>query len=221
MAQLVAVALVLLCLAGGALLWSRQWAPDASEFPDQGFELSEAEGQVNWVAARDEGATFVYLDATWGTESRAQRFAEDWVATRAAGLRRGAVHRFDLCRLATDQAASFIATMPREPDSLPPALSVDADEDCTSRPSRSVLLQELALFIRMVEAHAGKPLILRLSRDIEAEYQLSRALDRPLWLSGFFLMPTYGERPWVMWEANASRSIRGVDHPVRWLVLRP
>jgi lysozyme len=59
------------------------------------------------------------------------------------------------------------------------------------------------------------------SRAFEEEYAISRAIDRPLWLSGFFLQPGYGERPWLIWEANGSRVLEGVSHSAPWLVLRP
>jgi lysozyme len=216
--------LMLLLLAGIALgLWhlATQWRPGVGEYPVQGIEVSEAQGEVDWAKARASGVQFAYLDATRGADGRDTRFAGYWEASRSAGLKRGAVHRFTLCQLARDQATNFIAVVPREADELSPAIDFDLDEGCKARPSRAVLLGEVTTFIKMVEAHSEKPVILRVSRTFDADYLLSRAVDRPLWLSSAYLTPNYGERPWVMWRANPRRSVDGMPLATSWSVVRP
>jgi lysozyme len=216
--------LALMLVAGlGLGLWmlATKWRPGEGDYPVQGIEANEAQGDVDWARARASGAQFAYLDATRGAEGRDTRFAEHWEASRVAGLKRGAVHHFTLCQLARDQATNFIAVVPREADELSPAIDFDLDESCTARPSRAVLLGEIATFIKMVEAHSEKPVILRVSRAFDTDYRLSRAVDRPLWLSSAYLTPSYGERPWVMWRANPRRTVDGLNLATSWSVVRP
>jgi lysozyme len=66
----------------------------------------------------------------------------------------------------------------------------------------------------------GRPAILKISEEFEAQYQLSSAIDRTVWLERTWLLPDYAARPWVMWSANPSRAIDGVDEPVEWAVVR-
>lgn len=206
-----------------ALIWwgKMSWRPSEEVYPDQGLVVSAADGPVNWPLARGDGADFVYLLASWGGNGRSTRFHADWGAAHKAGLRRGAIHRYSLCQLARDQATNFIAMVPRDTEELPPAIELDFAEDCASRPSRKIVLQELASFVRAVESHLGKLMVVKISKAFDAEYQISRALDRPLWLSSFFLLPAYGERPWVMWEANEARYVDGLDQAVPWVAVRP
>jgi lysozyme len=212
---------VIALLALGLWVLAIKWRPGEGSYPVQGVEVGEAQGDVDWARARAAGAQFAYLDATKGADGRDTRFADHWQASRKAGLRRGAVHHFTLCQLARDQATNFIATVPREADELSPAIDFDFNDSCSARPSRAVLLGELTTFIRMVEAHSEKPVILRVSRVFDESYALSRAVDRPLWLSSAYLTPSYGERPWVMWRANPRRSVDGLDLAAGWSVVRP
>ena len=170
---------------------------------------------------RAGGADFAYIRATAGSEGRDTRFAANWAGAHAADLRRGAYHRFSLCRLAADQANNFIVTVPRVSDALPAALVIGDSPECGTPPARQVLIDEIARYARMVEAHTGTPLILMIAPDIEKRYDLSRALDRPLWATGNFFPPTYLNRAWRMWRANTHRRIDGAEGTVGWDVVAP
>jgi lysozyme len=208
---------------GAILLWvfATRWAPSRTTYPLQGTDISAAQGEIDWRKVRAAGADFAYIKASEGTDIRDTLFAENWERAREAGLRRGASHSFTLCRLARDQATNFIATVPREANMLPAALNLSFEDSCPARPDRKVVLTEIALFIEMVEAHTGKAMILYLTKDFEEAYQVSRAVDRSLWLRRMFFAPNYGSHPWVIWQASNQRRIDGINGPVNWNVLQP
>ncbi len=216
---LLLVAVILLSVSGWVA--TRYWRPSVSSYPQQGLEVSAENGEVMWPSLKAAGASFAYIMATSGDSDRDARFAENWQGSAAIGLKRGAIHRFHLCRLARDQATNFIATVPREAYALPAVVDLSLDHNCAAKPARTVVVQEVATFIRMVEAHTEKPMIIRLSRAFEEEYAVSRAIDRPLWLTSFLLTPSYGERPWIMWRANKARVVDGLETPTGWSVVRP
>ena len=210
-------------LLGGLLLWAfaTRWAPARTTYPLQGVDISAEQGDIDWRRLRAAGADFAYIKASEGSDGRDLRFAENWEAAREAGLRRGASHIFTLCRLARDQATNFIATVPREANMLPAAITLAFDQRCLVRPDRKRLLGEIALFIEMVEAHTGKAVILNLAKDFEDSYQISSAIDRSLWLSRMFFAPDYGSHPWVIWQASRMRRIDGIAGPVNWNIVQP
>lgn len=210
-------------LLGALLLWvfATRWAPSRATYPLQGVDISAEQGDIDWRRLRAAGADFAYIRASEGSDGRDARFAENWQNAREAGLRRGAAHIFTLCRLARDQATNFIATVPREADMLPPAITLAFDERCQARPERKLLLGEIALFIEMVEAHTGKAVILNLTQDFEESYQISSAVDRSLWLRGMFFAPDYGTHPWVIWQASRIRRIDGIAGGVNWNIVQP
>ena len=137
-----------------------------------------------------------------------------------AGLRRGAVHLYSLCDDGERQADAFNATVPRAADALPPAVDIDVSDEC-ARPAGPAVTEGVRRFAARVEAHLGKPVILRLSRAAERRYGLSTALARPLWLEGSFRNPTYATRPWRLWRASSWRRIDGVSGAVNWDVVAP
>ena len=215
-----AILLGLVCVA--FVLWTivTGWAPSRDDYSVQGIVVSEVNGQPEWAKLGATGVDFAYVTASEGASGRDPRFASNLEGVQQAGIRYGALHHFDLCRLASDQATLFITTVPRSEQALPPAVQLDFSENCKGRPNRTLILSELATFLNQIEAHSGMPAILLLGKEFEEEYKVSSAIDRTVWLEGNWFLPDYSARPWVMWTANKARRVAGIDGPVRWVVVR-
>ena len=196
------------------------WAPSRAEYPVQGIVVTQSNGHPNWAELGATGVDFAYITAVEGARTRDAEFQANLAGAQDAGIRFGALHHFDICRLASDQATMFITSVPRNESALPPAVQLDFSDTCKGRPNRALILSELATFLNQIEAHSGTPAILLLTREFEKEYQVSKSIDRTVWLEGNWLTPDYSARPWVMWTANLQRRINGVDGPVRWVVVR-
>lgn len=208
-------------LAGSAWIAASRWAPDRADYPTQGIDVSARQGTIDWPRVRAAGVDFAYIRASEGAGLRDPRFSQNWAGAQSAGVGRGAFHMFSLCATGLAQAENFIALVPRAGDALPPAIALEFGDGCTQRPGRKALLVEIERFIRMVEAHSERPVMLHVTRAFDAQYRISEAIDRPLWLHSPFREPSYGAHPWVMWQANDRRSVDGVDTPVSWNAVRP
>ena len=214
-----ALLLVVLVAAGWGWWRLQHWTPDAAKYPDQGAEIGAADGAVRFNTLKALGARFVYLDASDGRGARDARFAANLSAAREAGLKVGAVHRFDPCAMADGQSANFVVEVPRGRDLLPPAIALDRTaDDC--HVGEAAVESELMTLINQIEAHAGRPVILQVSKDFESRYGLASRIERNLWVVGTFRRPTYAGRPWLMWTANRSLSTEAADEPIRWVVVR-
>jgi lysozyme len=196
------------------------WTPGRTAYPRQGIDVSHHQGEIQWNAVRADGVDFAYIKATEGADMRDEAFARNWAESKTAGLNRGAYHFFTLCRLASDQATNFIATVPREAGALPPVLDLEFGGNCASRPDRDVVVAEIASFIKMVEAHSETPVMLYMTREFDEFYRVSDSINRPLWLRRILFPPDYGARPWVMWQANPRHRVNGINGPVDWNVVR-
>lgn len=214
-----ALALVAALLGFCGWMYAAHWRPRVSDFPVQGVDVSEADGAIDWWAAKRSGAAFVYAVATSGAQGRDQRFAEHWRDAHAAGLKRGAMHVYSLCQLASDQAGNFDSTVPRTDDQLPAALWLDFAEDCPARPDRKVALGEIERFLQAIETHLGKRAVIKVSRAFEAHYRISETTTRQLWAEQPFFPPYYMARPWVLWQASPFRRIEGAPNPLHWDVM--
>lgn len=208
-------------LGVGGWSYATGWHPPTERYPLQGIDLPENPPPVEWKTLRANGADFAYLVATSGADRRDAAFETNWAALPDAGMRRGAVHLFSLCQDALAQANAFNTFVPRAGDALPAAIDISYHDDCTARPERAKLVEDLQHFIQRVETHLAKPVLLRVSKAVDADYQLSGALPRPIWAMGNMLEPDYAARPWRMWRATDFRRIDGVEGPVNWNVVAP
>jgi lysozyme len=222
--QILRLLMPVLLLAVAALagwIYAGRWSPPRDRYPTQGISVSAGNGPIEWGTVRVRDADFAYVLASDGADRRDPAFAANWAGARAAGLRYGAEHRFNLCQRPADQATLFMTTVPRDNAALPPVVRLDLDPRCATRPGRDALLADLNIFLNLIERHAGKPALLRVSRAFEADYAIAGGINRTLWLEGNFFPPGYASRPWVMWTASDMRRLDGVPQPVEWDVVAP
>lgn len=213
--------LLVVLLVGVALWWAARWTPNRDLFPIQGVSISADNGEVHWGSIKAAGADFAYVAATDGTDGLDPMFTRNLAHARNVGVQVGAIHRYSLCQLATDQAANFIRHVPRRADALPAVVWLDYDDRCPDRPTRALLLSELATFLAQIEAHTGKPSLIAPGPSFEADYKVTEGIARTTWLRRDFFEPDYGAHPWAMWQANDYIRLTGAGGTVGWNVLRP
>jgi lysozyme len=216
-------AALLVAMVGGGWGWwhLHHWTPERSEFPTQGVEIGAADGEVSFASLKAIGADFVYVDASVSVFARDPDFVANFEKARAAGVRVGAVHRYDPCQPADKQAANFVTTVPRDASLLPAAVELDMLADgCPVRVTDAKVESELMTFLNQVETHTGKATVLKITRPFEARYGIARKLDRNLWLVQDRVQPDYAGRPWALWTANGALANEVSQQGLRWVVVR-
>jgi lysozyme len=213
--------LIALLAAAVILWWAARWTPDREQYPLQGVTVNSSNGDIHWGWIKAAGADFAYVSATIGSERTDARFKANLASAREAGLKAGAIHHYDLCKLASDQAANFIRHVPRRADALPAVVWLDFDERCTERPTRALLLSELATFLAQIEAHSGKRSLIAPGPAFDKEYDVTRDIARTIWLRRDFFEPSYGAHSWTLWQANRYIRVAGATGTVGWNVVRP
>jgi lysozyme len=146
------------------------------------------------------------------------RFEENWLGAREAGLDQGAYHYFTLCTLGADQAHHFLDVAPPESEALPPAVDLELAGNCSARPSPAEVKEQLGEFIRLVEEAWGREVILYVGDDFEQVYPVRQELDRPLWLRRFLLRPDVDG--WLIWQLHGYARVDGIDGGVDLDVMR-
>ena len=188
----------------------------------QGVEIGAQDGSVNWRGLKAVGADFAYLDASTSAFARDPAFGENLQQARAAGLKAGAVHRYDPCQPADRQAANFVTVVPRDAKLLPPVVELAILTDgCLVKVSDASVESELTTFLNQVETHTGKPAILKLTEGFESRFGVAARVDRNLWLMRDRFQPDYAGRPWTLWTANAGFHDGVAVKPLRWVVVQP
>ncbi len=218
--------LAVMALIGAALWWlgrtrAGDWHPSTLLYPRQGIDISHYQGRVRWSRLPDAGVEFAYIKATEGSDYRDPNFPFNWAGANAVGIERGGYHFFNRCRSGADQAANFIATVPRDQMALAPAVDLEFLGNCDKPISVAAFQRELGIFIKLVERHYGKQTLLYLTADFDRSYQVSTTFDRPLWLRSIMREPRFGARRWSLWQASSFRRLPGIAGPVDWDVARP
>ncbi len=218
------VALVaLIALGFAAWLWwdMRDWRPDPTLYPEQGAVIPSEPEQLNYNTLKAVGAQFVYLRLEQAPRALDNDFADRLARAEAAGLQVGVLVPFDPCLLADPQSAYFTQMVPRTNALLPPAIALlRTADDCEPAVSDAAVESEVMTLINQIELHAGKPVILKLSREFEERHNTARTTARDLWLMRDRAAPDYAGRPWLLWSANDALESQAAKEPLEWVVVQ-
>lgn len=219
--------LVLVALSFAAWFWwdMRGWRPDAALYPEQGAVVSAGplvrERGVNLVTLKAIGARFAYLQLASDPRLSADSFADRYERAFDAGLEVGVLLPFNPCLKADVQSALFAQMVPRDPALMSPAIALGSTADrCAAPVSDAAVESELLTLINQIEMHSGKRVILQLSREFEERHEISRIIERDLWLKRDRARPDYAARPWLLWSANSQYMSEASDDPIEWVVVQ-
>jgi lysozyme len=208
-------ALALLSLIGSGLYtYFVTYRPDPARFPLRGIDVSHHQGLIGWRQVAATGIAFAYIKATEGGDWRDRRFQENWTAAAEAGMPRGAYHFYSFCRSAREQAFNFLASVPADPDALPPAVDLEFGGNCARRPGATEMLAELRVYLDLVEEALGKRALLYVTREFHDAYAEVLPTANPLWVRSILRQPTFTRRQWTVWQYHNRGRLPGIVGPV-------
>ena len=179
--------------------------------------MSAHQGDIDWSAVAADDIEFAYIKATEGEDFVDDRYKSNWSAAGEAGLERGVYHFYTLCTPGADQATNFLRVAPPDEEALPPAIDLELAGNCSDRPPRTEVLEDLERFIKMVEEAWQAEVILYLGNDFESFYEVREEIDRPLWLRRFLLRP---DGDWMIWQLHGYARVNGISGGVDLDVMR-
>lgn len=195
-----------------------EWRPGLRAGERFGIDVSHHQGAVDWRRVAGDRIRFAYVKATEGRDHVDARFQANWRGAQAAGLQRGAYHFFTLCSPGVDQADNFLAVVPPEHGTLPPAVDLELVGNCSARPPRAAVARELDAFLAKVEAAWGRPALLYVGDEFEGPYPVRARLGRPLWHRRFLRRPNV--EGWAVWQLHGEARVHGVRGRVDLNVMR-
>lgn len=195
--------------AVGWFVWFPSHRPELRSGERFGVDVSNHQGVIDWERVAGDDISFAYLKATEGGDHVDASFARNWDEASAAGLDRGAYHFFTFCRSGDEQAANFLAVVPRDPAALPAAVDLELAGNCSARPDRPTVRRELLAFLTKVEAATGHPVVLYVGDDFEGRYHLRDGLDRPIWHRRILRRPDVAD--WWIWQVQGHARVDGIE----------
>lgn len=202
-------------------------APALTQLPEEtvlqaeeamGIDVSSYQKDIDWEQVAGDGYVFAYIKATEGTGFTDTHFQQNWDGARAAGLTVGAYHYFTLCSPGSEQAASFLETVPPDDTALPPALDLEFDGACDERPEAEDAQAQIDAFTHAVEKAWGRRMVIYSSSEWRDHYGLPVADSRPDWLYSDLGRPSLED--WAVWQLRFDGTVAGIEGPVDIDVVR-
>ena len=171
--------------------------PLAASFAIQGIDVSKYQGDVDWQAVSGSGVRFAWIKATEGGDYLDEKFRQNWEASRAAGVIRGAYHFAYWCRPASEQAAWFVANVPNT---------------CPRKLPREQARAMMKTIVEAMERAYGKRPVIYTSVDFHRDVLQGEFQDYPMWVRSVKYYPTvkYGDRQWHFWQHTATGTVPGI-----------
>ncbi len=189
--------------------------PSPYDYEIKGIDVSKYQGDIDWSSVRASGVRFAWIKATEGGDRLDDKFAQNWAASKAAGVVRGAYHFAYWCRPMEEQAAWFTAHVPNDPDALPPVLDVEWNSEsktCPKRIPREQALAQMKIMLAAMERAYGKKPVIYTSIDFHRDVMQGEFTDYPIWVRSVKYYPSvkYGARRWHFWQHTAEGHVPGI-----------
>lgn len=204
---LVCAILVMLVLSGR--LWFNM--PSKKRYPVRGVDVSHYQGKIDWEVIANQDITFAFIKATEGSGTVDECFADNWEASRSAGLYTGAYHFFSFDSGGDTQAENFIQTVPVTTDALPPVIDLEyyRSEDL---PSTETVRENLQIMLDALTEHYGKTPIIYTTNQCYEDYLKDTDMNYILWIRSVFTPPSSKLEPeWCFWQYNPRGLLEGYE----------
>lgn len=199
--------------------WLPQYRPGLNDGESYGVDVSNHQGEIDWVEVADDNIEFAYIKATEGGDFVDSWFERNWEGAQRAGLDVGAYHFFTLCRPGVEQAKNFLEVVPVGDATLPAALDLELAGNCAERPSTEDVRHEVGLFLDEVERATANDVLLYVGPQFDDLYDITETFEQRLWQRKILRRPT-GDR-WIVWQLSFFSDVHGIDGGVDLNIGRP
>ncbi len=181
-----------------------------------GIDVSNHQKEIDWDDVNERLVHFVYIKATEGGDFKDKRFNQNWEEARDEGFKVGAYHFFKSCKSGEEQANNFIDSVPKEIDSLPPAIDLEFLGNCDTNKTDEQIVQDIVVIEDRLYKYYGKRPIFYTNNHFYDRYLIGKFLDNPIWYSDIHNKKPkiIDDREWLIWQFSHTGKIKGIDTDV-------
>lgn len=191
-----------------------------TEYNDKtfGFDIShyQKKEDIKWdsltIANDGINLEFVVMRATMGKKKKDKHFDEFWEKAKENKLIRGAYHFYRADEDPIMQANNYLESVKLETGDLRPVLDI---ERVPRRKSHEKFIEDLKVWLKIVEEKYGKKPIIYTYYHYYKDYLKGEIDDYPLWLANYndVMMPS-PEDDWKMWQFTENGIVKGINTKV-------
>lgn len=180
---------------------------DKRKYPITGVDISAHTGKIDFEKISEQEIDFLYLKATEGKTFVDRNFEKNYRNSRSSAVPVGFYHFFRFNRDGKDQAENFLKTIKGKKTRLP--LVVDVEEWGNVKvKSREKVINELRIFIRLVELRTNKRVMIYANESSYSQYIMGNFDKYDLWICSFNKKPDI-DKKWTLWQHSHKGKIAG------------
>jgi len=188
-------------------------APEGHDCPVRGtvlgLDVSDYNWGTRWNSVQKGGRAFAYIKATEGSNYANPLFSGDWVASKRAGIYRGAYHFFHPLSDPLRQAEFFLRKMgPLEADDLPPLFDWEVGDGMKV----STQIKRAKVWLEKVAEATGKTPVIYIDISFWRSLGQPEGFEKyPLFIADYAKCPAVPPpwKSWTFWQANIG-PVQGV-----------
>lgn len=186
--------------------------PSEKTYPIRGIDISHHQNVIDWDVLTRSNLDFAFIKATEGGDHKDTKFAENWRGAGEIGIVRGAYHFFTFCKPGREQALNFMETVPVEEHMLPPAIDLEFSGNCSARPPKEEVLNELTDFADLVKNKYDRTPILYITNESYRAFVEGEDLPYFIWIRDIRKKPRLAPgHEWTFWQFTHQGRLHGID----------
>lgn len=195
--------------------------PSAAQYPVHGVDVSEYQGDIDWVRIEEQGIHFAFIKATEGSGYTDPYFSQNWGEIADTDILYGAYHFFSFDSSALTQAEYFCSVVPKHPGMLPPVVDIELyGEHKQNPPPQEKVRDELNTMLTLLEQYYGVKPILYVTQASYKLYLSGYYQQYPLWIRDVYFTPRLPQNEtWTFWQYSAKGLLSGYDGPEKYIDL--
>ena len=182
--------------------------PDPEQYPVRGVDVSYYQGTIDWQVLAQQGVDFAFIKATEGSDHNDTQFVQNWEDAKAVQIYVGAYHFFSFESSGAEQAANFIAAVPKTENTLPPVVDFELYGDGQTLPSTTETRAILTELLDQLEAYYGVKPIIYTTAYAHFKYLLGHYSGYKIWMSNYKYQPYMN---WTFWQYSDQGQLDGYD----------
>lgn len=176
-----------------------------------GFDVSEYQGEINWVSVRKIEKTFplgfVFIRATYGADCKDKHFDNNWLNAKENQIIRGAYHYYRPNENSLEQANNFIKNVKLEKGDLPPVLDIERLPENQPLDSLKVGLKR---WLEKVDAHYKVKPIIYTGEKYYNEFLKDEFSQYSFWIANYNFFQETLKDDWLFWQFTQKASLPGI-----------
>ncbi|MUT67387.1 glycoside hydrolase [Paenibacillus sp. NEAU-GSW1] len=181
----------------------------AKSYSVKGLDVARYQGNIDWNKVRSTNLyRFVYIKATEGRDLTDPYFNRNWTEASRRGFAVGAYHFFTTQSTGEQQADHYIATVPKEDDTLPPVIDIEIalDKDVSG------IREQLTALINKLEQHYEQKPLLYVTYATYNTYIAGSFTENDIWIRDIVKSPKLKkDRDWLLWQYSNRGRVAGID----------